>query len=101
VRDDLFLSLLGFRSRSARQGITVPSVEQAVERLTGFGATIMKPLGSAEEPSLPAGHEPLPTGFAKVLQKIAFVQDPDGERQSLLNQHYRASLILSTYRPLD
>lgn len=55
-----------------------------MERLTAFGATVVKPLGSAEEPSLPAGHEPLPAGFAKVLKKIAFVQDPNGELRSIL-----------------
>lgn len=56
----------------------MPSVEQAVERLRVFGATVVKSLGSAEEPSLPQGHGPLPVGFARVLRKIAFVQDPDG-----------------------
>jgi len=40
---------------------------------------VVKPLGTASDPALTNGHAPFPAGFAKVLAKIAFVQDPDGE----------------------
>ncbi|KAM0753445.1 Glyoxalase/Bleomycin resistance protein/Dihydroxybiphenyl dioxygenase [Meredithblackwellia eburnea MCA 4105] len=60
-------------------GITVPSVEDALTRLTTkFGAKVIKPLGTTDDPNLPQGHDPLPEGFANVIKKIAFVEDHDG-----------------------
>jgi len=58
-------------------GLTVPNVGAAVERLVAHGGRIMKALGTPDDPLTPAGAEIAPA-FRKILEKLAFVLDPDG-----------------------
>lgn len=62
-------------------GFTVPNVEDAIERVKGFGYEVIKPLGEAkvEQMGVPKKAEEgeVDEGYKHVFRQLAFVRDPD------------------------
>ncbi|CVL13700.1 uncharacterized protein FPRN_12075 [Fusarium proliferatum] len=82
-------------------GFTVPNVSQALMRLRAQGVPVLKDIGPCEAPILISDWEKqrgvgvsvkgtdseLHPGYAKLLEQIAFIQDPDGYIVELVPQN--------------
>jgi hypothetical protein len=74
----------------SHMGITVPDYDAALMRLRNVGVKFIKDRGEAITVSMYGLSEtavPLDEGFVKIIQDIAFIEDPDGYCIEIIGQH--------------